>query len=78
MSGKPWIVNTHSYVLLVGMHSMNMVSHSHLSGITVSVLAAGPKGHQFTRGRVSGFLTVIKIRSTPFFGWEVKLEAACH
>jgi hypothetical protein len=39
------------------------------------MLATGPKGRGFKTGQGIGFLRVIKIRSTPFFGWEVKPEA---
>jgi hypothetical protein len=44
----------------------------------VSVLVTGPKGHGFNPSRGYGFLRAIKIRSTPSFGWEVKLEAPCR
>jgi hypothetical protein len=44
----------------------------------VSVLATGPKGRGFKPGRSDGFLRVIKIRSTPSFGWEVKPEIPCR
>jgi hypothetical protein len=40
----------------------------------VSVLASGPKVRGFKPGRGNEFLRAIKIRSTPFFGWEVKPE----
>jgi hypothetical protein len=43
----------------------------------VSVLATGSKGRGFKPGRGDGFLRVIKVRSTPSFGWEVKLEVPC-
>jgi hypothetical protein len=45
-----------------------------LGGVVVSVLATRPKGRGFIPGRVDEFLRVIKIRSTPSFGWEVKPE----
>jgi hypothetical protein len=44
----------------------------------VSVLATGAKGHGFKPGRSDGFLTVIKIHSTPSFRLEVKPEVPCH
>jgi hypothetical protein len=44
-------------------------------GVLVSVLATEPKGRGFTPGQGDGFLTAIKIRSTPSFGREVKPEA---
>jgi hypothetical protein len=44
----------------------------------VSVLATGPKGCRFKPGQGDGFLRVIKIRSTPSFGWEVKPEVPCR
>jgi hypothetical protein len=44
----------------------------------VSVLATGPKGCGFEPGQGDRFLRVIKIHSTPSFGWEVKLEIPCH
>jgi hypothetical protein len=45
-----------------------------LGGLVVSVLATVPKGRGFKSGRGGGFLKAINIRSTPSFGWEVKLE----
>jgi hypothetical protein len=48
------------------------------SGVVVSVLATGPKGCWFEPSHGGGFLKVIKIRSTPSFGWEVKLEVPCR
>jgi hypothetical protein len=50
----------------------------HLGAVVVSVLATGPKGRGFRPGRGDGFLRAIKIRSTPFFGWEVKPEVLCR
>jgi hypothetical protein len=44
----------------------------------VSVLDAGPTGSGFKPGRGDGFLRVIKIRSTPSFGWEVNPEVPCR
>jgi hypothetical protein len=44
----------------------------------VSVLATGLKGRGLKLGRGVRFLRAIKIRSTPFFGWEVKPEAPCR
>jgi hypothetical protein len=38
---------------------------SHLGSVVVSVLATGPKGRGFEPGQGDGFLSVIKIRSTP-------------
>jgi hypothetical protein len=43
----------------------------------VSVLATGPKGRGFKLGRGDVILAT-KIRSTPFFGWEVKPEVPCR
>jgi hypothetical protein len=40
----------------------------------VSVLATRPKGYGFEPGQGDGFLRAIVIRSTPSFGWEIKLE----
>jgi hypothetical protein len=51
---------------------------SHLGGVVVNVLATGPKGRRFKPGRGNTFLGAIKIRSTPSFGWEVKIEVPCH
>jgi hypothetical protein len=48
-----------------------------LSGVVVSVLATGFKGCGFKPSRDDGFLRVIKVCSTPSFGWEVKLEVPC-
>jgi hypothetical protein len=50
----------------------------HLGAVVVSVLATGPKGRGFRPGRGDGFLRAIKIRSTHFFGWEVKPEVLCR
>jgi hypothetical protein len=47
-------------------------------GVVVSVLAAGLKGRRLKPGQGDGFLRVIKIRSTPSFRWEVKLEVSCR
>jgi hypothetical protein len=44
----------------------------------VSVPATGPKCCGFEPGQDDGFLRAIKIRSTPSFGWEVKLEVPCR
>jgi hypothetical protein len=44
----------------------------------VSVLATGFKGHGFKPGQGNAFLRVIKIHSTPSFGWGVKPEVTCH
>jgi hypothetical protein len=45
-----------------------------LGGIVVSVLDAGHKDRGFKPSRGDEFLSTIKIRSTPSFGWEVKRE----
>jgi hypothetical protein len=50
---------------------------SRLNGVVVSMLATGSKGRGFKPGRGDGILRAIKIRSTPFLGWEVKPEAPC-
>jgi hypothetical protein len=44
----------------------------------VSVRATGPKGRRFEPCQGDGFLRAIKIRSTPFFGWEIKPEVPCR
>jgi hypothetical protein len=44
----------------------------------VSVFVIGPKVCRFKPGSGDGFLTAIKICSTPSRGGEVKLEAPCH
>jgi hypothetical protein len=43
----------------------------------VSVLATGPKDFRLKPSQGDGYLREIKIRSTPAFGWEVKLEVPC-
>jgi hypothetical protein len=43
----------------------------------VSVLFTGFKVHGYKPGQGDGFLRLIKIHSTPSFGWEVKLEFPC-
>jgi hypothetical protein len=44
----------------------------------VSVLARRPKVPRFKPGRGDGFLRVIKIRSTPSFGGEIKPLDPCR
>jgi hypothetical protein len=44
----------------------------------VSVLATGSKGRKFKPDRGDGLLKVVKIRSTPSFGWEVKPDVPCR
>jgi hypothetical protein len=53
-------------------------NYYHLGGGAVSVPATGPKGRGFNPGRGDGFLRMVNIRTTPSFGWEVKLEDPCH
>jgi hypothetical protein len=56
----------------------NSYFNSRLGGVVVSVLATGPKVCGFEPGQGDGFLRAIKTRSTPSFGWEVKLEVQCR
>jgi hypothetical protein len=49
-----------------------------LGDVVVSVVATRPKGREIEPGQGDGFLRAIKIRSTPSFGWEVKLVVPCH
>jgi hypothetical protein len=49
-----------------------------LDGIVFCVLTTGPKVCRFEPGQGDGFLRTIKIRSTHFFGWEVKTEVPCR
>jgi hypothetical protein len=51
---------------------------SSLDCVILSVLATGPKGRRFNPGRGNWLLRVIKILSTPSFGWEVKPEVPCR
>jgi hypothetical protein len=44
-----------------------------LGGVLVSVAATCPKVRGFKPGQGDGILRAIKIRSTPSFGWEVKV-----
>jgi hypothetical protein len=53
--------------------TLHFTDHSRLGGLVVSVLATGPKGRGF-----DGILRVIKIRSTPSFGWEIKSQVTCR
>jgi hypothetical protein len=46
--------------------------------VVVSVLATRPKGRRFEPGQGNGYFRVIKIRSTTFFGWEIKPEVPCR
>jgi hypothetical protein len=56
------------HLLKTYQHSKK-TSDSRLGGVVVSVLVTGLKP-----GRGDEFLRAIKIRSTPSFGWEVKVE----
>jgi hypothetical protein len=49
-----------------------------VGGVVFSVLAIGTIGCGFEPGQVGGFLRAIKVRSTPFFGWEVKPDVPCR
>jgi hypothetical protein len=42
--------------------------------VVVSALAIGPDVRGFDPGQGDGFLRAIKIRSTSYFGWQVKPE----
>jgi hypothetical protein len=44
----------------------------------VSVLSTGHKEGEFKPGRGDGYLMVIKVGSTPSFGWEVIPEVPCR
>jgi hypothetical protein len=44
----------------------------------ISVLATGPKGHEFKPDQCDGVLMVIKVLGTSSFGWEVKTQAPCR
>jgi hypothetical protein len=54
--------------------SLNVV----LRGLVVTVLASGPRFAGLSQAEGDGFLTAIKIRSTPSFGGEVKPSVPCH
>jgi hypothetical protein len=60
------------------MHFVFKILSSCLGGVMVTVLAIGPKVCRFKPGQGDGFLRLIKIRSTPSFGGDVKLEAPRH
>jgi hypothetical protein len=49
------------------------MAQGHLGGVLVSVVATCPKDRGFNPGQSDGILRVIKIGSTPSFGWEVKV-----
>jgi hypothetical protein len=51
---------------------------SRLGGVVVSVLATGPKGPGYKAGQGDGFLSAIKVRSSPSFGGEVRPEILQH
>jgi hypothetical protein len=57
---------------------MHSIRYSGLGGVVVSVLTTGPKGRGLKHGRGEAFLRAIKIRSTTYFGWEVKPEEPCR
>jgi hypothetical protein len=65
------------YYIRLRLFPVRMTDNSCLSGVVVSVLAAGPKGCGFEPDQGNGFLRAIKIYSTPSFRWEVKPEAPC-
>jgi hypothetical protein len=68
--------NTHAFIFPYKRASY--FSRCRLGGVTVSVLATGPKIRGFNPSRDDGFLRAIRIRSTPSLGGEVKLSAPCH
>jgi hypothetical protein len=49
-----------------------------LGGLVVTVLAVGPKVRIFKPSRGCLILREIKIRSTLYFGWEIKPSAPCR
>jgi hypothetical protein len=55
-------------------HTTVLQKHIRLGGVVVSVFATRSKGLGFDPGQGDGFLRTIKIRSTPSFGWEAKVE----
>jgi hypothetical protein len=58
---EPYCIPLLSYIII-----------SLLGGVMLSVLAIGPKVREFKSCRRDGFLKAIRIRSTSFFGGEVK------
>jgi hypothetical protein len=56
----------------------SVVLQSRLGDVVISVLATGSKGLGSKPGRGDEFLMAVKIRSSPFFGWELKPEAPCR
>jgi hypothetical protein len=62
--------------MLSNKYELNL-HNGRLGGVVVSVLATGPKGHQFKASCGDGFLRSIRIHSAPPFAWEVNLEALC-
>jgi hypothetical protein len=48
---------------------------SRLSDVVVSVLDTGPRDVGSNPAEVMDFLMALKIHNTPFFRWEIKLEA---
>jgi hypothetical protein len=68
------------YFLLSHPSQFTVSNHIYvaLGGLVVIVVATGPKVRGFKPGRGDGFLRAIKIRSTPSFGGEVKLETPCR
>jgi hypothetical protein len=57
---------------------MKHASSCSLGGVVVSVPATEPKVRGFKPGRGDGLLRVMKTRSTPSLGWEVKPEVPCR
>jgi hypothetical protein len=55
-----------------------MTSSVALSGVAVSVPAIGPNVRWFKPSQKRLFVRAIKIRSTTFFGGEVKPSAPCR
>jgi hypothetical protein len=86
LSGLQYVLCCMGLYVLHGMSHCSGLLYSgnlmcllcHLGGVVVSLLATGPKDNGFKRGWGNGLLRVIKICSTPSFGWGIKPEAPCH
>jgi hypothetical protein len=61
----------------MAMHNNTQVA-ALVAYLMVNVLAIGPKVRWFKPDRGDGFLRAMKIRSTPYFGGEMKPESPCR
>jgi hypothetical protein len=80
---KRWLCLQIQFTICSSSHYIYMQEYftlllsSRLGGVVVSVLATRPgSGSKPSQG--DGFLRAIKVRSTTYFGWEIKPEIPCR